>query len=63
MTCQLQIDKNSFQFHIIYIGMNPLKAEAATRTSKEVQVIRRSTLTSTTVGKRRWGRFITSSAV
>lgn len=40
MTFQLQIDENSFQFQIIYIGMNPLKAEAATRTKKEVHVIR-----------------------
>lgn len=41
MTLQLQIDKNSFHFHIIYIGMNPLKAQAATRTKKEVHLIRR----------------------
>jgi hypothetical protein len=28
MTFQLQIDKNSFQFHIIYVGMNPIKEGA-----------------------------------
>ena len=36
MTSQLQIDKNSFQFHIIYIGMNPLKKDAATRTKEDM---------------------------
>jgi hypothetical protein len=35
MTFQLQIDKNSFQFHTICIGMNPLKHDAATRTKEE----------------------------
>ena len=25
MTFQLRIDKNSFQFHIIFLGMNPIK--------------------------------------
>jgi hypothetical protein len=40
MTFQLQIDKNSFQFHIIYIGMNPLKKDAATRTKEEIETIR-----------------------
>jgi hypothetical protein len=25
MTFQLQIDKNSFRFHIIYMGMKPLR--------------------------------------
>jgi hypothetical protein len=34
MTFQLQIDKNSFQFHIIYMGMNPLKKDAATAPRK-----------------------------
>ena len=29
MTFKLQTDKNPFQFHIIYIGMNPLKRDAA----------------------------------
>jgi hypothetical protein len=28
MTSQLQIDKNSFQFHIIFLGMNPIKNNA-----------------------------------
>jgi hypothetical protein len=28
MTFQLQIDKNSFQFHIILLGMNPIKDDA-----------------------------------
>jgi hypothetical protein len=40
MTFQLQIDKNSFQFHIIYIGMNPLKHDASTRTKEEIESIR-----------------------
>jgi hypothetical protein len=40
MTFQLQIDKNSFQFHIIYIGMNPLKNDAATRTKEDIESIR-----------------------
>ena len=33
MTFQLQIDKNSFQFHIIYMGMNPLRQDASTALS------------------------------
>jgi hypothetical protein len=40
MTFQLQIDKNSFQFHIICIGMNPLKHDAATRTKEDIESIR-----------------------
>src|SRR3984957_11823879 len=40
MTSQLQIDKNSFQFHIIYIGMNPLKKDAATRTKEDIESIK-----------------------
>jgi hypothetical protein len=35
MTFQLQIDKNSFQFHIIYVGMNPIK-EARTTGLKKI---------------------------
>ena len=31
MTFQLQTDKNSFQFRIIFIGMNPLKEGANSR--------------------------------
>ena len=37
MTFHLQTDKNPFQFHIIYIGMNPLKKDAATRTKEEIE--------------------------
>jgi hypothetical protein len=40
MTFQLQNDKNSFQFHIICIGMNPLKHDAPTRTKNEIEAIR-----------------------
>jgi len=40
MTFQLQIDKNSFQFHIIYIGMNPLRQDASTRTKEDIESIR-----------------------
>ena len=36
MTFQLQIDKNSFQSHILYIGMNPLKKDASTRTKEDM---------------------------
>jgi hypothetical protein len=35
MRFQLQTDKNPFQFHIIYVGMNPLKKDAATGTRVE----------------------------
>jgi hypothetical protein len=28
MTFQLQTDKSSFQFHIIFLGMNPIKDDA-----------------------------------
>jgi len=31
MTFQLRIDKNSFQFHIIFLGMNPIKDVFAAR--------------------------------
>jgi hypothetical protein len=31
MKFQLQTDKNLFQFHIIYLGMNLLRKDAATR--------------------------------
>jgi hypothetical protein len=40
MRFQLQIDKNSFQFHTICIGMNPLKHDAATRTKEDLESIR-----------------------
>jgi hypothetical protein len=33
MTFQLQVDKNSFQFHIIFIGTNPVTDGAYNRTS------------------------------
>src|ERR1700730_3919895 len=36
MTFQLQIDKNSFQFHIIYVGMNPIKEGAYNRTKENI---------------------------
>jgi hypothetical protein len=41
VTFQLQIDKNSFQFHILYIGMNPLEKDASTRTKEDIQSIKR----------------------
>jgi hypothetical protein len=31
MKFQLRIDKNSFQFHIIFLGMNPIKDVFAAR--------------------------------
>ena len=31
MTFQPRIDKNSFQFHIIFLGMNPIKDIFAAR--------------------------------
>ena len=40
MTFQLQNDKNSFKFHIIYVGMNPLKHDAPTPTKNEIAAIR-----------------------
>ena len=40
MTSQLQIDKNSFQFHIIFVGMNPLKDGATSRTKDSIREIR-----------------------
>ena len=40
MTFQLQIDNNPFQFHIIYIGMNALKHDAATRAKEDIGSIR-----------------------
>jgi hypothetical protein len=40
MTFQLQIDKNSFQFHIIFIGMNPLKDGATSRTKDNIKEVR-----------------------
>jgi hypothetical protein len=35
MTFQLQIAKNSFQFHIIGMGMNPIKEKAHSRTKEK----------------------------
>jgi hypothetical protein len=40
MTFQLQIDKNSFQFQITYIGMNPLRQDTSTRTKENLESIR-----------------------
>ena len=40
MTFQLHTDKNPFQFHIIYVGMNPLKKDASTRTKEDIDTIR-----------------------
>jgi hypothetical protein len=40
MTFQLQIDKNSFQFHIIYAAMNPIKEGAYNRTAENIENIR-----------------------
>jgi hypothetical protein len=34
MTFQLRTDKNPF--HTIYIGMNPLRKDAATRTKEDI---------------------------
>jgi hypothetical protein len=42
VTFQLQTDKNSFQFHILYMGINPLKKDASTRTKEDIQSIKRS---------------------
>jgi hypothetical protein len=39
MTFQLQIDKNSFQFHIVYVGMNPIKEGAYNRTKENIENI------------------------
>jgi hypothetical protein len=39
MTFQLQTDKNLFQFHIIYIGMNPLQQDASTRKKEDIASI------------------------
>src|ERR1700722_19971585 len=40
MTFQLQIDKTSFQFHTIYVGMNPIKEGAFSRTKEDIKDIR-----------------------
>ena len=40
MTFHLKTDRKSFQFHIIYIGMSPLKKNAATRTKEEIESIK-----------------------
>lgn len=40
MTFHLQIDKNSFQFHIIFVGMNPLKDGASSRTKDNIKTVR-----------------------
>jgi RepB DNA-primase from phage plasmid len=39
MTFQLQIDKNLFQFHIIYVGTNALQHHASTRTKEDIEKI------------------------
>jgi hypothetical protein len=43
MTFQLQIDKNPFEFHIAYIGMNPLRQDGSTRTKDDIAFIRHVT--------------------
>ena len=40
MTFQLQIDKNSFQFHIIFVGTNPITDCAYKRTKQSLKEIR-----------------------
>ena len=40
MTFQLQTDKNPFQFHIIFIGMNPLREASLARTKESIREIR-----------------------
>ena len=40
MTFHLQTDKEPFRFHIICIGMNPLKPDAVTRSKEEIDAIR-----------------------
>lgn len=40
MTFQLQTDKNPFPFPIIFIGMNPIKAGAQSRTKNNIHSIR-----------------------
>jgi hypothetical protein len=40
MTFQLQTDKNPFQFHIMFIGMNPIKDGAYNRTKENIKDIR-----------------------
>jgi hypothetical protein len=40
MTFQLRIDKNSFQFHIILLGMNPIKDDATSLINANIKDIR-----------------------
>jgi hypothetical protein len=40
MTFQRQTDKNPFQFHIIFRGMNPLKENSHNRTKGNIREIR-----------------------
>jgi hypothetical protein len=40
MTFQLPIDKNSFQFQIIFLGMNPVKDDAANRIKANIKDMR-----------------------
>jgi hypothetical protein len=40
MTFQLQTDKNPFQFHIIFIGMNPLREASLARTKESIREVR-----------------------
>jgi hypothetical protein len=36
MTSQLQTDKDPFQFHIIFLGMNPIKDDAPPTVRKPI---------------------------
>jgi len=40
MTFQLQVDKNSFQLHIMFMGMNPLKDGAGSRSKESIKEVR-----------------------
>ncbi len=40
MTYQLRTDNNPFQFHIMFIGMNPLKDGAGSRTKDNIREVR-----------------------
>ena len=40
MTFQLQTDKNLFQLHIIYLGVNSLRQNASTRRKEDIESIR-----------------------
>jgi len=40
MTFQVQTDENPFQFHIIFLGRNPIKDHCYNRTKENVREIR-----------------------